>query len=190
MALSQRVDRVQGSDLPINADFENGSACDSAGVEANLHARVATGVAELSIEVSTSDAATPLFTLDDTVARIRAARRAIDTRAGDKLLARRISIGGAMAHAAWGGSLRSAPSLAQDGCFDGSQAAASGKDLNVFFVAAVVKQAGPQRLLSEPDQAGVNLNTATDCASCSACWARLCAAAADSSTSAAFCWVT
>jgi 2-methylisocitrate lyase-like PEP mutase family enzyme len=47
---------------------------------------VATGVAGLSIEDSTGDAAAPLYSIDDAVARMRAARRAIDGAGGDTLL--------------------------------------------------------------------------------------------------------
>jgi 2-methylisocitrate lyase-like PEP mutase family enzyme len=45
---------------------------------------------------------------------------------------RRISIGGALARAAWGGFQRAAQQLAQ-GCFDGFADAASGAELNAFF---------------------------------------------------------
>jgi 2-methylisocitrate lyase-like PEP mutase family enzyme len=209
MALSHLAEMVQGSDLPINADFENGFAPDSAGVEANVRAAVATGVAGLSIEDSTGDATQPLFALDEAVERLRAARRAIDASGGDTLLVgraecflvgrtdidevitrlrayadagadclyapglrsrehilavvqavapkpvnllvstpgdmtvadiaalgvRRVSVGGAMARAAWGGFLRSAQLLAQEGRFDGFEGSAPGKDLNSFFVA-------------------------------------------------------
>ena len=48
---------------------------------------------------------------------------------------RRISVGGAMARAAWGGFMRSARLLAEQGRFDGFVDAASGKDLNAFFAA-------------------------------------------------------
>src|SRR5208283_119828 len=46
---------------------------------------VETGVAGLSIEDSTGNAAAPLFELDEAVERIRAARRAIDSAGGDTL---------------------------------------------------------------------------------------------------------
>ena len=47
---------------------------------------VETGVAGLSIEDATGDAAAPLFPFDDAVARVAAARRAIDASGGDVLL--------------------------------------------------------------------------------------------------------
>jgi 2-methylisocitrate lyase-like PEP mutase family enzyme len=46
---------------------------------------------------------------------------------------RRISVGGAMARAAWGGFMRSARLLAEQGRFDGFADAASGKALNELF---------------------------------------------------------
>jgi 2-methylisocitrate lyase-like PEP mutase family enzyme len=48
---------------------------------------------------------------------------------------RRISIGGALARAAWGGFQRAAQQLAQ-GRFDGFADAASGAELNAFFSGA------------------------------------------------------
>ena len=48
---------------------------------------------------------------------------------------RRISVGGAMARAAWGGFLRAARQLAEEGSFEGLAHAASGQELNTFFVA-------------------------------------------------------
>jgi 2-methylisocitrate lyase-like PEP mutase family enzyme len=46
---------------------------------------------------------------------------------------RRISVGGALARAAWGGFLRAARGIAEHGNFDGFANAASGADLNAFF---------------------------------------------------------
>src|SRR3954464_15117856 len=65
-------------DVPVNADFEGGFAVEPDGVAANVTAAVATGIAGLSIEDSTGDAASPLFDFDLAVDRIRAARAAID----------------------------------------------------------------------------------------------------------------
>src|SRR5262245_26082924 len=65
-------------DLPINADFEGGFAIEPEGVAANVARAVKTGIAGLSIEDSTGNAADPLFEFPLAVARIRAARRAID----------------------------------------------------------------------------------------------------------------
>ena len=184
---------VEGTDLPINADFESGYAHDPDGVAQSVRLAVETGVAGLSVEDSTGDIAKPLYDIDDAVARIRAARKAIDRAGGDTLLVgraecflvgrpdidetisrlqayasagadclyapgirspehirrvvesvapkpvnllvgsastlsvaeiaafgvRRISVGGALARAAWGGFMRAAKILAEQGRFDG-----------------------------------------------------------------------
>lgn len=86
MALAHLHDMVAATDVPINADFENGFALDAAGVAESVRFAVETGVAGLSIEDSTGDAARPLFELDAAVERIRAARKAIDNMGGDTLL--------------------------------------------------------------------------------------------------------
>jgi 2-methylisocitrate lyase-like PEP mutase family enzyme len=184
---------VAATDLPINADFESGYARDPDGVMQSVRLAVQAGVAGLSIEDSTGDAAKPLYDLDDALARMRAARKAIDGTGGDTLLVgraecflvgrpdidetisrlqayasagadclyapgirspehirrvvasvapkpvnllvgyasalsvadiaalgvRRISVGGALARAAWGGFMRAAQLLADQGRFDG-----------------------------------------------------------------------
>jgi 2-methylisocitrate lyase-like PEP mutase family enzyme len=69
---------VASVDLPVNADFEGGFAIEPPDVAANVAAAAATGIAGLSIEDSTGDAANPLFDFTLSVERIRAARRAID----------------------------------------------------------------------------------------------------------------
>jgi 2-methylisocitrate lyase-like PEP mutase family enzyme len=46
---------------------------------------------------------------------------------------RRVSVGGALARAAWGGFLRAARPLAQEGRFDGFADATPGSELNAFF---------------------------------------------------------
>jgi len=76
-------------DLPVNADFEGGFADAPEGVAANVTRAVATGVAGLSIENSTGDAARPLY--DDAlgVDRIKAARAAIAATGQDVLLVAR-----------------------------------------------------------------------------------------------------
>jgi 2-methylisocitrate lyase-like PEP mutase family enzyme len=198
---------VGATDLPVNADFENGYAPDAAGVAESVRLAVETGVAGLSIEDSTGDAGKPLFDLEVAVERMRAARRAIDKAGGDTLLVgraegflwgrpdleeairrlkaysdagadclyapgirtpeqiravvdavapkpvnllvgstseltmqaiaalgvRRVSVGGALARAAWGGFMRAARMLAEQGRFDGFADAASGRELNSLF---------------------------------------------------------
>jgi 2-methylisocitrate lyase-like PEP mutase family enzyme len=198
---------VAATDLPVNADFENGFAADAAGVAESVRLAVETGVAGLSIEDSTGDAAHPLFEIEVAVERMRAARRAIDAAGGDTLLVgraecflvgrpdldetiarlkayaqagadclyapgvrtreqiaavvaavapkpfnlligmaspwtvqdvaalgvRRISVGGALARSAWGGFIKAAKSIAEQGRFDAFADAASGNELNGFF---------------------------------------------------------
>lgn len=212
MALAHLAEMVAATDVPINADFESGFAADPAGVAQSVRLAVETGVAGLSIEDSTGDADAPLFTLDEAVERLRAARRAIDRAGPDTLLVgraecylvgrpdlqetiarlqayadagadclyapglrtrgeiaavvatvapkpvnllvgwasdltvadvaalgvRRISIGGALARAAWGGFMGAARLIAEEGRFDGFAQAAAGKDLNGFFAADLV----------------------------------------------------
>lgn len=207
MALEHLSALVAATDVPVNADFESGFGADPTGVEQSVRLAVETGVAGLSIEDSTGDAAAPLFSLEDAVERLQAARRAIDRAGPDTLLVgraecylvgrpdlqetiarlqayanagadclyapglrtrdeiaavvaavapkpvnlligwssdltvsdvaalgvRRISVGGALARAAWGGFLRAAQLIAQEGRFDGFADAAAGKDLNAFF---------------------------------------------------------
>jgi len=78
---------VTGSvEVPVNADFEGGFAVEPDEVAANVGRAVETGIAGLSIEDSSGDPATPLFDFDLAVARIRAARQAIDEHGGRVLL--------------------------------------------------------------------------------------------------------
>jgi 2-methylisocitrate lyase-like PEP mutase family enzyme len=198
---------VEATDLPVNADFENGFASDAQGVAGSVRLAIETGVAGLSIEDSTGNAADPLFPLDVAVERMRAARKAIDASGADVMLigraenffvgrpdlddaiarlkayanagadclyapgiktreqiaavvaavaprpvnllvggaseltmqdiaelgVRRVSVGGGMARAAWGGFMRAARTLAEGGRFDGFADAAPGAELNAFF---------------------------------------------------------
>jgi 2-methylisocitrate lyase-like PEP mutase family enzyme len=77
---------VAATDVPVNADFEGGFAAEPAGVAESVALATRTGVAGLSIEDSTGHSARPLYDLDAAVARIRAARGAIDKAGGDVLL--------------------------------------------------------------------------------------------------------
>jgi len=85
-ALAHLEEIVAATDLPVNADFENGFALDAADVAESVRLAIATGVAGLSIEDSTGDAAKPLYEVGAAVERIRSARRAIDKAGGDTLL--------------------------------------------------------------------------------------------------------
>ncbi|MFI4904020.1 MAG: oxaloacetate decarboxylase [Burkholderiales bacterium] len=207
MALAHLCAMVAATDLPVNADFESGFARDAAGVAESVRLAVETGVAGLSIEDSTGDAAHPLFDIGIAVERIGAARAAIDKAGGDTLLVgraegyfvgrpdlketiarleayanagadclyapglrtredivavveavapkpvnllvgwasewtmpqiaalgvRRVSVGGALARSAWGGFMRAARALADDGRFGEFANAARGDELNALF---------------------------------------------------------
>jgi 2-methylisocitrate lyase-like PEP mutase family enzyme len=185
---------VAATPLPVNADFEDGHARDQDALADNVRRCVDTGVAGLSIEDATGDAAQPLYPLTEAVARLRTARAAIDATGEDVMLVgraecflvdhpdalaeslrrlvayadagadclyapglrtreqiaavveavapkpvnvlvgsaapftvaqladlgvRRISVGGALARAAWTGFMGAAKTLAADGRFDG-----------------------------------------------------------------------
>jgi 2-methylisocitrate lyase-like PEP mutase family enzyme len=206
-ALAHLHEMVAMTDVPVNADFENGFGVDAAAVAESVRLAVDTGVAGLSIEDSTGNAAAPLFDLDTAIGRIRAARGAIDKAGGDTLLVgraecflvgrpdidetiarlraygqagadclyapglrsrehivraveavapkplnlligwpaeftlkdiagfgvRRVSVGGALARTAWGGFVRTAKLLAEEGRFDGFAQGTPGQELNAIF---------------------------------------------------------
>ncbi len=83
MVLAHCRELAEAADVPVNADFENGYADDLAGVAENVRLCVETGVAGLSIEDYTGDDAHPLYDFDTAVARVRAARKAIDQAGGE-----------------------------------------------------------------------------------------------------------
>lgn len=190
--LAHLAQMVAATDLPLNADFESGFAHTAAELAENVRLAIETGVAGLSIEDATGQAASPLYPIDIAVQRLRAARQAIDQAGGEVLLVgraecfllgrpdlaeaitrlkayanagadclyapgidrpeqiaelvaavapkpvnllvggasalnmtqiaalgvRRVSLGGALARAAWSGLIRSATLLAQQGRFD------------------------------------------------------------------------
>jgi methylisocitrate lyase len=79
----------RGTDLPVNADYENGFADDPQTVAANVRRAVEAGVAGLSIENRTSDKIKPLYETALAVERIRAAREALDSDRSDVVLVAR-----------------------------------------------------------------------------------------------------
>ena len=83
MMLAHLHELAHASDLPLNADFEAGYADDLAGVAESVRLCVETGVSGLSIE---DGADRKLYSIDDAVARLRAARGAIDKAGGDVML--------------------------------------------------------------------------------------------------------
>jgi 2-methylisocitrate lyase-like PEP mutase family enzyme len=207
LALEHLHELAAATDLPLNADFENGFAVDAAGVGESVRLACATGIAGVSIEDSTGDDDRPLFSIDEACARLSAARKAIDQAGADVMLVgraecflwgrpdldetiarlkayvqvgadclyapgistpeqiaavvaavspkpvnllvgsagaltmadiaalgvRRVSVGGGMARAAWGGFMRAATALAKEGSFAGFAGAAAGRELNQFF---------------------------------------------------------
>jgi 2-methylisocitrate lyase-like PEP mutase family enzyme len=207
MAIEHLSEICAATRLPINADFQSGFGHDAHGVAESVKLAIETGIAGLSIEDSTGDPRHPLYDMDTAVARIKAARRAIDRNGGDTLLVgrsegflwgradleettarlrayssagadclyapginqreqisalvvavapkpinllvsgaspmtlkdiealgvRRVSVGGALARAAWGGFMRAAALLAEQGRFHGFADAASGQAINALF---------------------------------------------------------
>lgn len=69
---------VEATDIPVNADFENGFADDPDGVAANVRLAIEAGIAGLSVEDSSWAEGDPLYDFDLSVARVAAARKAID----------------------------------------------------------------------------------------------------------------
>lgn len=80
---------VDGTDVPLNADFQSGFAADPAGVAESVRLCVGTGVAGLSIEDATGDRSAPLYERSLAVERVAAARAAIDSAGGGVLLTAR-----------------------------------------------------------------------------------------------------
>lgn len=196
---------VEATDLPVNADFENGYAHDPEGVAKHVRLCLETGVAGVSIEDNSGRKDQPLYEIAHAAERIRAAREAIgesgvvlvgraecflvgqndldevvrrltaySDAGADCLYApgiharehiravveavapkpvnllisapggltiadaaelgvRRVSAGGALARAAWGGFIRAAKELAEQGTFGGFADAAPHAELQRFF---------------------------------------------------------
>jgi 2-methylisocitrate lyase-like PEP mutase family enzyme len=205
MMLAHIRELVEATDVPVNADYENGFADEPDEVGKNVRLCVQTGVAGLSVEDSTGDANEPLYEIRFAAERIRAARaavgnddvvlvartecflvgrddidevvrrlRAFSEAGADCLYApgirarehirtvveavapkpvnvligapigltmtdaaelgvRRVSVGSAMARAAWSGFLHAATELAEQGSFGAFADAAPHAELNAFF---------------------------------------------------------
>ena len=86
MVLAHFREIARAADVPVNADFENGFADDPDGVAANVKLCAETGVAGLSIEDYTGNDADPLYPFALAVARMCAARKAIDESGSGVLL--------------------------------------------------------------------------------------------------------
>src|SRR5438067_1227810 len=196
---------VEATDLPVNADFENGYADDANTATENVRLCVEAGVAGVSIEDNSGQKDKPLYEIEHAADRIRAAHEAIQgsgvilvgraecflvgvndidevvrrlaaygkagadclyapgirerdhvaavvkavapkpvdllisgpggltMRQAADLDVRRVSVGGALARAAWGGFIRAAKELAEAGTFDGFGGATPHGDLQQFF---------------------------------------------------------
>lgn len=81
--LANARDIVDATDLPVNVDFEDGHAADLGGLAENVRRCVETGAAGISIEDWSGER---LYTSDEAVARMKAARAAIDTTGADVVL--------------------------------------------------------------------------------------------------------
>lgn len=84
--LAHYAELAAATDIPLNADFENGFAHEPDPVADNVRRCIETGVAGLSIEDFTGDESAPLYDFDKAVARVRAARQAIDKSGSGVLL--------------------------------------------------------------------------------------------------------
>ena len=82
-AIEHLRELCSATSLPVNADFENGFADTPEGVFDSVTRAIRVGVAGLSIEDYSGHA---LYELADAVARIKAARAAIDSSGADVLL--------------------------------------------------------------------------------------------------------
>src|SRR3954468_23775191 len=71
--LAHVAELAAATDLPVNADFQNGYAHEPEGVAANVARCVRTGAAGLSIEDSTGDSASPWYERGLAIERVRAA---------------------------------------------------------------------------------------------------------------------
>src|SRR5438128_10022319 len=78
---------VEATDIPVNADYENGYADDPEDLAESVRLCVATGVAGLSIEDATDRKESRIYDVDLAVDRIKAAREAIG-RSGVLLVGR------------------------------------------------------------------------------------------------------
>jgi 2-methylisocitrate lyase-like PEP mutase family enzyme len=84
--LSHLATMAQAVDLPVNADLEDGHADDIEGLITNVRRACQTGIAGLSIEDTRTGSVRTVRSFDDSVARMRAARKAIDADGGGVLL--------------------------------------------------------------------------------------------------------
>jgi 2-methylisocitrate lyase-like PEP mutase family enzyme len=89
MVLAHLRELSNATDVPLSADFEGGFADNPDGVAESVRLCCETGVAGLSIEDSTGNPDKPLYDFELALARVRAARAAIDKAGGDVLFTAR-----------------------------------------------------------------------------------------------------
>jgi 2-methylisocitrate lyase-like PEP mutase family enzyme len=82
-------DVVGATAVPVSADLEAGFGADPAGVAESVRRCVEAGVAGLSVEDATGEPAAPLHPLEVAVARVRAARAALDASGAEVVLTAR-----------------------------------------------------------------------------------------------------
>lgn len=140
------------TDIPLNADFENGFADDPDGVAANVAKAVETGIAGLSIEDSTGNREAPLYEFDLAVQRIAAARAAIDRTGSGVLLTARsegVFVGRPdleetlrrlKAYAAAGADVLYAPAIREEAQIRAVVQAAGGKPVNMLTMGQSVAE--------------------------------------------------
>jgi 2-methylisocitrate lyase-like PEP mutase family enzyme len=91
-ALAHIKTLVEASDLPFNADFENGFADDRDTLAESVRLCVETGVAGLSVEDFSGDPSKPFYDFEEAVARVKTARAAIDATGAKVVLTARSEI--------------------------------------------------------------------------------------------------
>jgi 2-methylisocitrate lyase-like PEP mutase family enzyme len=140
---------VASTDVPVNADFEGAYAHEPQGVGENVRLCIDTGVAGLSIEDATGDRESPIYDFDLAVARVKAARAAIDGRGGDVLLTGRCecflvgrpdlgeTVRRLKAYSTAGADCLYAPGLRTRELIDAAIKAAAPKPVNVLMGAAL-----------------------------------------------------
>src|SRR3954453_22997277 len=87
-ALSHAADIVAATELPVNADLENGFADDPAGVGETVRLAVEVGLAGCSVEDFTGESDDPIYSLEAAAERVAAAAEAAEGGAGLVLTAR------------------------------------------------------------------------------------------------------
>jgi 2-methylisocitrate lyase-like PEP mutase family enzyme len=149
-ALAHLAMLCAATELPVNADFENGFADDPEAVAGNVTRAITTGIAGVSIEDRMPGAKT-LYAFDDAVARVAATRRAIDRSGADVMLVARTeaylvgqtdlepTIARMKAFAEAGADVLYAPGMTDIGEIAALVAAVTPKPVNVLLMNDIMK---------------------------------------------------